>query len=61
MINLGEISKEVCLQCGGKPYRRKEKVCKLCARCGWDALVKMLDRIDDESKENKEWAANGDR
>ncbi len=51
MINLGELSDKVCVQCESEAYQNKStgKVYKLCAKCGLIALSNVLgiDMISD--------------
>lgn len=42
---------ELCERCGKYPrFQRKEKVYKLCAVCGWEAICKLLNISDNLSK-----------
>lgn len=51
------MNEQLCERCG--LYRRYQhprtnKIYKLCAKCGWEALVKLRDHVDDEEKTDKE-------
>lgn len=49
-VNLGELDNAICIQCGKKAYEYKGKVYKLCAECGWEALVTLAGCVDDDTK-----------
>lgn len=43
-----------CIKCGKPAYQFKGKTYKLCASCGWEALVKLMGYVDDSPITDRE-------